>query len=84
MQNETITVTIKKTDLNFIKTSAIVLDSTIQSLCATVLSKELDSKVSNPQSVKELKLSLSKISLGATEAKQEIERIFLGIENGKN
>lgn len=76
--NETETVTIKKTDIEFLKTYVYGVDSTIQSLCISVLSKELNSKMTGPNDAKDTKLKIGKISLASSESRYEVLKILSG------
>jgi len=75
---ETETVTIKKTDVEFLKTYVYGMDSTVQSLCISVLSKELNSKLTDPNDAKETKLKIGKISLASSESRYEVLKILSG------
>ena len=76
--NETITVAIKKSDADFLRTYIHGVDSTIQSLCASVLTKELNSKILSPEKKKNEKITIGKISLASTEGKIEALKILTG------
>lgn len=75
---ETETVTIKKTDVEFLKTYVYGMDSTVQNLCITVLSKELNSKMAGPNQVKDTKLKIGKISLASSESRYQVLKILSG------
>jgi len=76
--NETETVTIKKADIEFLKTYVYGMDSTVQSLCVSVLSKELNSKMPGPNDAKDTKLKIGKISLASSESRYEVLKILSG------
>ena len=73
---ETTTVTIKKTDIEFLKTYVYGMDSTVQDLCFMVLSKELNSKLVIPSDAKDTKLKLGKISLSSSESRYQVLKIL--------
>ena len=73
---ETTTVTIKKTDIEFLKTYVYGMDSTVQNLCITVLSKELNSKLVGPNDAKDTKLKIGKISLASSESRYQVLKIL--------
>lgn len=75
-ETETTTVTIKKTDIEFLKTYVYGMDSTVQNLCITVLSKELNSKLVGPNDAKETKLKIGKISLVSSESRYAVLKIL--------
>lgn len=79
-ENETITVTIKKSDLGFLKAYAVGMDGAIQSLCGASLANELKTCIDSPTAPKERKIVLGKISLASTEVKSEFQRIIQSIE----
>lgn len=76
--NETETVTVKKADIEFLKTYVYGMDSTVQSLCISVLSKELNSKMLGPNDAKDTKLKIGKISLASSESRYEVLKILSG------
>jgi len=76
MKKETETVTIKKTDIEFLKTYVYGIDSTIQNLCITVLSKELNSKIVSENQAKETKIKIGKISLASSESRYQVLKIL--------
>lgn len=77
---ETLTVTIKKTDIDFLKNYVHSMDSAIQSLCGAVLSAEVDSKITHPDDVKNKKISIGNVSLGSTETKNHVLDILSGLK----
>lgn len=79
-ENETITVTIKKSDLGFLKAYAVGMDGAIQSLCGAALTNEMKICIDNPTALKERKIALGKMSLASTEGKFELQRIIQSIE----
>lgn len=76
MKKETETVTIKKTDIEFLKTYVYGVDSTIQNLCITVLSKGLNSKIVSENQAKETKIKIGKISLASSESRYQVLKIL--------
>lgn len=75
---ETTTVTIKKTDIEFLKTYVCEMDSAVQNLCIAFLSKELNSKPVNPNDAKDTKLKIGKISLASSEIRYQVLKILSG------
>jgi len=74
--DETVTVTIKKSDIEFLKTYIHEMDSTVQNLCISILSKDLNSKLIGPNEAKETKLKLGKISLASSEVRHQVLKIL--------
>lgn len=72
---ETTIVTIKKTDIEFLKTYVYGMDSTVQNLCITVLSKELNSKLVG-NDAKDTKLKIGKISLASSKSRYQVLKIL--------
>lgn len=73
---KTVTVTIKKSDIEFLKTYVCGMDSTVQNLCISILSKDLNSKPIGPNDAKETKLRLGKISLASSESRYQVLKIL--------
>lgn len=73
---ETLTVTIKKTDINLLKTYIQSMDSAVQSLCGAVLSAQIGSKIIHPDDVRKQKIKVGKISIDSSEIKNHFLKIL--------
>lgn len=81
-ENETITVTIKKFDLGFLRGCVVAMDGAIQTLCVQgatdadiILSQDADALLQRKE-------ALGRLSLTSTKGKMELCRVIDSIEKG--
>lgn len=81
--NETVTITIKKSDIEYLKKYIQSSDSTNQALCSTILNiAGEDVYRNNPFELINLKLLVGRMSLLATQTKIDALKILTGAQNG--